>query len=135
MDFLQPVSDREEKKGFPIPVYDNLLWIWFHNKEMPPFSGFDADVLQRGILPDPRSEKVFTYPEALSVVRANVRLGRLDNRVSSISALFRPYDKAFLFSHTAYRDQSGVLHLENFLVETGGYLLHDYICVKKPGRQ
>ncbi len=120
-NFLKKVFEREAELGNPTPSIDGDIWGWFSGKVMPGFQKFITTVYRfiknlthRQILEEAeRTEvkKIYTYLEALSVIREAILSGEVDEKGKGIIAYFQVEGINKQYRFDAYRHDHGQLNL------------------------
>lgn len=124
MTFLKPVLEREAKLKNIIPSIDNDIWRWFLGKIVPGFLKrfvvviyrFLKNITHQQILDEAermKIKKIYTWLEALSIIRTSILAGEVDKNGTGIIVYFnfKVDDKEILCRFRAYRRGDGQLRL------------------------
>lgn len=120
MNFLEPIIKREKELKNPTPIIDRDFWIYFNNcislGFVKDFSStiykFIVNLTHRQIIEEADNlgiKKVYSYLEALSVIRQAILNGEVDKKEARIIVFFKKNDT--LFRIRAHRDAVGCLNL------------------------
>lgn len=122
MKFFQSVMAKEDEKGNPTSFIDNDIWNYFLNKTVPgvlrkfttTVYRFLQNLTHEKILKEADSlgiKKIYSYLEALSIIRKAILLGEVDKKGTGIIVYFKIEGIDTLCRFDAYRGGGGRLRV------------------------
>lgn len=122
MNFLEPVIKREKDLKNPDISFEDDIWKWFDGKTVNAIAlnfyvavyRFIKNLTHHQILDEAEKigvKKVFSYLEALSILREAILSGEVDKKGTGIIIHFKIEGNDTLYRFSAFRDDYGELIL------------------------
>ena len=131
MNFLEPVIAREKDLKNPDISFDNDIWNWFDGEIVNAIVlnlyvavyRFIKNLTNRQILDEAdrvRVKKVYSYLEALSIIREAILSGEVDKKGTGVIVYFNITGKDTLYRFDAFRGGGGRLIIDVHEVRLDG---------------